>query len=247
MWDEPKQLNAIAACLIVLTFAAVCWTALSWLVRQPAFAFREVLVKSPLERVNPAHVEAVIRDELYGTFFTMDLDRSRAALTRVPWVRNVALRRQWPRRLEITVEEHVPLARWNDAGLVNTQGEVFTADYNDELPQFSGPGNRAVEVAGRYREWASQLARLGLTLNEVSLSPRGGWHLRTAGRAGPLAVELGRDDPAARLSSFIAVYGRTVGTLTRAGTPIEHVDLRYRNGFAAQVPGFKERAPKKSG
>ena len=141
-------------------------------------------------------------------------------------MRNVALRRQWPRRLEVTVEEHVPFARWNDAGLVNTHGEVFTADYNDELPQFNGPANRAIEVAGRYREWGIQLARLGLTLNEVSLSPRGGWHLRTAGRAGPLAVELGRDDPAARLSSFVAVYGRTVGKLTRGGTKIERVDLR---------------------
>lgn len=247
MWDDTKQLNAIAACLLVLVFAALCWSALAWMVRQPPFAFREVLVHGPLERVNPAHVEAVIRDELSGTFFTMDLDKSRAALTRVPWVRNVALRRQWPRRLEVTIEEHVPLARWNDGALVNTDGEVFTADYDDELPQFRGPGSRAIEVAGRYREWARLLAPLGLTLHEVRLSPRGGWHLRTVGGAGPLAVGLGRDDPAARLSRFVAIYGRTVAALARGGTQIEHVDLRYRNGFAARVPGFKERPPKKLG
>ncbi len=34
--------------------------------------------------------------------------------------------------------------------------------------------------------------------------------------------------------------------LARSGTPIEYVDLRYRNGFAARVPGFKERPPKKA-
>jgi cell division protein FtsQ len=247
MWDDPRQLNAVAAFVMALAFAAICWSALSWVVRQPAFAFHEVHVQGPLVRASPAHVEAVIRDELSGTFFTMDLDKSRAALTRVPWVRNVALRRQWPRRLEITVEEHVPLARWNDTALMNMQGEVFTADYNDQLPQFSGPASRAIEVADRYREWSALLAPLGLTLHEVSLSPRGGWHLRSAGRTGSLAVLLGRDEPAARLSRFVAIYGRTVGALTRSGVEIEQVDLRYRNGFAARVPGFKERPPKKTG
>ena len=103
MWDDPRPLNAIAASLLVLAFAALFWSALSWLVRQPAFAFREVAIKSPLERANPSHIEAVIRDELAGTFFTMDLDKSRAALARVPWVRKVALRRQWPRKLEVTI------------------------------------------------------------------------------------------------------------------------------------------------
>ena len=34
----------------------------------------------------------------------------------------------WPDRLEVDVEEHVALARWNDAALVNTHGEVFAAD-----------------------------------------------------------------------------------------------------------------------
>jgi hypothetical protein len=42
------------------------------------------------------------------------------------------------------------------------------------------------------------------------------------------------------------VYERTIGTLGRAGTRIEHVDLRYRNGFAARVPGFRERTQKKT-
>ena len=64
-------------------------------------------------------------------------------------MRNVSLRRQWPRRLEVTVEEHVPLARWNDAALVNTDGEMFVADWNGELPLFAGPEGRAAEVTLR--------------------------------------------------------------------------------------------------
>ena len=246
MWDDAKQLHAVAAGLALIAAGALLLGALAWLARQPAFEFREIVVTKPLEHANAAQLEAVIRQELAGTFFTMNLDRARAALAQVPWVRGVALRRQWPHRLEVAVHEHLPLARWNDNGLVDEDGEVFTADYLGDLPQFEGPDGRAAEVALRYREWAPPLAALSMAVREVRLSPRGGWHLRAAGAAGPLDIELGREDPAERLARFVAAYGRTVGALARAGTRIDHVDLRYRNGFAARVPGFRERPPKKA-
>jgi cell division protein FtsQ len=246
MWDDPRRMNALAATFVVLALAMLGAGLAAWLVRQPVFAWREVVVGSPLGRVRPAHVEAVVRDELTGTFFTMDLDRARAALARVPWVRKVALRRQWPQRLEVDIEEHVPFARWNDNALLNSEGEVFVADYDGELPQFAGPDGRARDVAARYREWGGALAPLGLAVRGLELSPRGGWRVTAAREGAPLTIEIGRDEPQARLERFIAAYGRTVGVLARSGTPIEYVDLRYRNGFAARVPGFKERPPKKA-
>ena len=116
MWDDARQLNAVAAALALAAGLALAWGAVAWALRQPPFAFREVVVHGTLERASAAHLEAAIRDELTGTFFTMNLDRARGALARVPWVRNVALRRQWPQRLDVTIEEHAPVARWNDAG-----------------------------------------------------------------------------------------------------------------------------------
>ena len=246
MWDDAKQLNAIATGLALLAAGFLGFGAIEWATRLPAFGFREIVVRGPLERANPRHLEAVIRDELAGTFFTMNLDRARASLERVPWVRRIALRRQWPERLEVTIEEHVPLARWNASALVNVQGEVFAAVYGDELPQFEGPEGRSVDMAERYREWNQALAPLALAVEAIRLSPRGGWYLRTRGEGGILSLELGRDEPAARLARFVAAHGRTLGVLARAGTRIEHVDLRYRNGFAARVPGFRERSPKKA-
>ena len=73
------------------------------------------------------------------------------------------------------------------------------------------------------------------------MSPRGGWQLKPAGPDGALTLELGREEPDARLARFVAAYGRTVGALARAGTRVEYVDLRYRNGFAARVPAFREK------
>jgi len=245
MWDNARQLNALALALTVLALAMLGWAGLSWLVRQPAFAFRQVVIDGGLVRVNPAHLEAVIREELKGTFFTLRLADARTALQRVPWVRTVALRRQWPNQLEVTVTEHRPLARWNDTALVNAQGEVFNADYNGELPQFNGPEGSAGEVTAHFHEFGVALQPAGLALDAIRRSTRGGWQLKTTGTPA-LTIELGRTDPSERLARFVAYHGRTVAALARAGTRIDYVDLRYRNGFAARVPDFKERPPKKT-
>lgn len=245
MWDDPKALNAAAATLALIAGAMLAYAVLTWFVRQPLFGLREVQVTGALERASAAHLEAVIRGELTGTFFTLELGRARTALARVPWVREVAVRRQWPSRLEVTIAEHEPLARWHESALVNQQGDVFAAAYDGELPQFVGPEGRSREMAERLGMWNALLAPRRLVVRTLALSPRGGWQLVAQGERGPLAIELGRDDADARLARFVAAYPRTLGALAGAGTRIDAVDLRYRNGFAARLPGFREKAPRK--
>jgi len=245
MWDSPRQLTAVALVFALLALVLAGWGATAWMVRQPVFALRQIVVTGSLSQVNPANLEAVVREELRGNFFTMQLADARTSLQRVPWVRSVALRRQWPNRLEIFVIEHAPLARWNDDALVDKEGEVFVADYDGELPQFTGPDGTAGEVTARFVEFGAALDRAGLAIGEIRLSARGGWELKTA-MAPELTIALGRSEPGERLARFIDYYAKSVGALTRAGARVEYADLRYRNGFAARVPGFKERAMKKA-
>jgi cell division protein FtsQ len=245
MWDDARQLNAIAVTLMVIAVAFLAWAIVGWVTRLSAFDYREVVVTTPLARASGAHLEAVIRGELRGTFFTMDLDAARAALSRVPWVRAVALRRQWPRRLEIEVDEHQPLARWNDGALVSTRGDVFTANWAGELPEFSGPDDQSRLMVERYREWGALLEPLALRVSGLRLSARGGWQLKARDGNGELTLDVGRDDVTGRLARFVAVYARTVGVLARTGKPVDRVDLRYRNGFAARLPGFREKPARK--
>ena len=223
---------ALIAAFAALTMLAC--GAVAWAVRQPVFAIHHVRVAAPLSHVDPAHLEAVIREELKGTFFTMRLADARASLARLPWVRGVALRRQWPDRLEVDVSEHQPLARWNDSGLVDTFGDVFAADYDGDLPQFAGPDGTTAEVAAQFRDFGQVLAGTGHTIEAIRRSPRGGWQI-VAGGTPPLTIELGRGDAAERLSRFVARYGQTIVPLLRAGERVDYVDLRYRNGFAARA------------
>jgi cell division protein FtsQ len=236
---------AIALGFALLSAALFGWGAVAWVVRQPVFSLRQIVITGRLSQVNPANLEAVVREELRGNFFTMQLADARTSLQRVPWVRSVALRRQWPNRLEISVVEQVPLARWNDNALVNKEGEVFVADYDGDLPQFTGPEGTSGEMSARFAEFGEDLGRAGLAIGEMRLSERGSWEIKTASSPA-MTLELGRTDPGTRLARFVDYYAKSIGALNRAGTRVEYADLRYRNGFAARVPGFKERAVKKA-
>jgi cell division protein FtsQ len=68
---------------------------------------------------------------------------------------------------------------------------------------------------------------------QVRVSPRRAWQLRLDNG---LTLELGREQIEARLARFVGAYDRTLG---RLGRRIEHVDLRYSNGFAVRMPGLK--------
>ena len=246
MWDKPRQLDLLALACTLAAAAMLAWGLTAWAVRQPVFSLHRVVVDGQLARANRAHLETVIREEFRGTFFTLSLARARASLERVPWVKSAALRRQWPDRLLITIVEHEPLARWNDAGLVDTDGMVFGADFDGELPLFVGPEGSAAEMAARFREFGAVLRARGLSIVELRVSERGAWQLRTAGRAA-LAIELGRSAPAERLERFVLYQPRTVGALDRSGVRVESVDLRYRNGFAVRAPALADKPGRPAG
>jgi cell division protein FtsQ len=255
MWDKPSALNAIANTLFVAAMLLVSYAALRYAVRLPAFPLREVLITHALAHVTPEQIEAIVAREVKGNFFTLDLERARAGFEKLPWVRNVNVRRQWPDRLEVSLEEHVPLGRWGATALVNTYGELFAAAYDTrpaaptqsssapvaraqaDLPVFVGPPGSAKEIAIQYGYFSRSLAPLGLTAVQVQVSPRRAWQLRLANG---VTLQLGRENVEARLDRFISVYARTVASLQRR---INYVDLRYPNGFAVGIPELAHAQP----
>ena len=238
MWDNPRLLNAAAGFLTALALLVLAFAALQLLLRSPLFPLREIAVRGALAHTTRAELEQATKGRASGNFFAVDLAQLRASLERLPWVRRVQVRRVWPDRLELALEEHVVLARWNDADLVNQQGERFSGRSEEAgLPLFAGPQGGEGEVTRRYRRFVEIIAPLGTSPERLALSPRRAWQLRLAGGLG---IELGRDaanDPVERrLERFVAAYGQTLAKSPRRH---EYVDLRYPNGFALRVAGLK--------
>ncbi len=241
MWNKPHLLNAISDLLVLAATAALLAAAAVWLVRMPALPVRQVVFVDELLHTRRQEIEQVLPAALKGNFFSLNLEAVRGALQQLPWVRKVHLRRVWPARLEVTVEEHRPAARWGEGRgeLVNTFGEVFAAAPPEAematLPLLYGPNGTAPEVLRRYGELVGNFKPLGERPVQVTLSPRLAWQLKLDNG---MLVEMGREQPKSpvgvRLQRFIEVYPETVGK--RAMRPLV-VDLRYPNGFAMRVAG----------
>lgn len=244
MWHNPRLLNSAANLLIALVVVALLFVALQLLLRSALFPLREVTVLGTLAHTARGDVERATAGRIAGNFFAADLAEVRAGLEQLPWVRRVQVRRVWPDRIEVALEEHVALARWGDAGLVNAHGERFRgrdrAEAEARLPLFAGPAGAEGEVARRYRRFSALLAPLGDAPERVILTARHAWQLRLASG---LQLELGRDGAEGveqRLARFVAAYPRTVGRLAQlAPGDTRHVDLRYPNGFTLRVPEWK--------
>ena len=240
MWGNSDMLNGCANALYALAAAALLYAGVHFVVHSPLLPLRRLSLQGDLAHVTRAQAESAARAGAAGTFLSVDLDRVRRAFESLPWVRKVEVRRLWPDRLQVTIEEHVALARWGtdaqEARLVNTHGEVFEGAVPDAaaLPRFAGPAGSAVEVTRRYAAFRAMLARLQLEPRQVLLSPRYAWELRLSNG---LTLELGRDQlkqpVLQRLERFVANYAQTLGSLHRK---LEYADLRYPSGFALRVP-----------
>ncbi|MBX3649812.1 MAG: cell division protein FtsQ/DivIB [Burkholderiales bacterium] len=226
------MLNLIADLLFVATLLALLYGGVSHAVKQPVFSITQVRVVTPVVHVTRQQVEEIVRSEVSGTLFTLRLDKAREAFEKLPWVRSANVRRQWPGVLEVALTEHVPLARWGRDALVNVQGEVFAAAFDGNLPVFNGPPGAAKEMTIQYHHFRRSLEDIGRTPGEINVSPRRAWQLRLDDG---MTLDLGREQVEQRLRRFVAVYPRTIARMTR---PVDRVDLRYANGFAARVPGL---------
>ncbi|HEY9102027.1 cell division protein FtsQ/DivIB [Chitinimonas sp.] len=230
MWDKPQALNWLANLLIGLAVLMFLYAALLLVVHSPLFPVRQIRVEGSLSHVTREQLQYIVKNELKGTFFTLDLNRTRSAFEKLPWVRQVSLRRRWPDRLDVNIEEHVALARWGTVGLVNTLGERFDAASNDPLPVLEGPDGSEAELARGYVSFRDRLAVVSRKPSHVWLSARRAWRLELDH---VLTVEVGREDVEARLDKFIKAYPNTLAVLKR---PVSYVDLRYPNGFSVRLP-----------
>ncbi len=238
MWDNATALKRAAGLLYGAAALLIVYGGIHYVVHLPVFPLREIRVTGDVGHVTNEQVATVITRELRGNFFTVDLAHAREAFEKLPWVRKVNVRRQWPDRLEFAVEEHRPLARWGSTALVNAHSEVFEAAISSTLPVFLGPEGTAAEVVARYAEFDRLLAPIGRKVVLVTLSARRAWQLRLDDG---MVLQLGRENLEARLAGFVSAYQRTVALLPQ---PPSHVDLRYSNGFAVRTPGQKWDAGK---
>lgn len=246
MWQEIKTLNAITNTLFAVFALLLLSAATFWLTQRPMFMLKAIRVVSAdamqLHHVNRLTVKGAAIPRIKGNFFTSNLDTVRMAFEGVPWVRKATVRREWPNKLVVTVEEHEPLGTWGENGrLISVKGDVFTANLaeaeeNGGLPEFNGPDGAEKEVVARFEEFKQWFAPIRLVPESIKLSDRYAWTVKLNNG---IAVELGREQNKVmmreRVDRFVGIYPQLAALLQNR---IGSVDMRYPNGLALKMSGI---------
>lgn len=244
---DIKLMNLTVA-VLVLVFVVLCVVAgVRGFSRAHAFDIQGITVSGDTHHNNSLTLRANVAPRIAGTFFTVNLDDTRTAFEAAPWVRRAVVRREFPNRLRVSLQEHEPVALWaseggqGDARLVNSFGEVFDANLGevdqDSLPMLSGPEGQSTELLAMYRAIAPLFDAMDMPVEELALSGRGSWSVRLDAGS---EIELGRGNPdevTPRVQRFLITVRQVVSRYGRASNAIESADLRHENGYAIRLRG----------
>ncbi len=204
------------------------------------FPVSNVDVLGTLDYADRDTLQQLIEAHTRDGFYALDIEGIRHALEATPWVSAVHVRRVWPARLSVDVEEHEPTARWNKDALLSKSLELFyppQLDPNnsdasqwqshfDGLPQLTGANGRHEAVLDAFRYYQQMLSQFGVRLDALEEDERLSQSMYLSN---DVIVHLGYEHREVRLQRFIDVYERLV-------TPLEgraaNFDMRYSNGFA---------------
>ncbi|WP_232313479.1 cell division protein FtsQ/DivIB [Enterovibrio coralii] len=218
---------------LVFVILAIVWSllrVLAWMGDEQQLPLSQIVVQGDLQHVSPADVRnAVLTLGTLKSFMLQDVDTIHEAVASLPWVANVAIRKQWPDTLKVNVTEYQPEAVWNGSRLLDTHGVVFNAKPEDvkdlHLVSLHGPEGSEEEVLQVWRELRNILAPTDYQIAALALNERRSWRIVT--RDG-VRIELGRESRDERLERFVGL----IKDIDATGRTIQYVDLRYDTGAA---------------
>ncbi len=235
-----RLMDAFGKLLLVIALLLLTTLALAWVMRLPMFEIRSIHVVGEVTHYNASTLGANVVPCLKGTFFTLNLDAARKAFEAMPWIRQAVVKRNFPNRITVQLQEHQPVALWGtegDEGLLNSFGEVFDADAGDidqdVLPRLYGP--QSASVWATYRTLQPVFAARNMTIRQLEFTPRGSWRVKL--NAGTI-VELGSGsvlDMVARVQRLLQTVSQVTSLYHRHPTHLALVDLRHPNGYAIRL------------
>ena len=223
--------------LIALLLSAATF----WFIQRPVFLLRhvDVVIEGNKEAVSVEEVAQALKGNLRGNYFTASLGSAAASLKDIPWVKDVAIVREWPNSLQIAI--------WGDGKLLAKDGTIFVAnpdvaDPNGQLPRINGPEQKRMRIYDQYRRFEAVCEQYGYRVVSLDLEDFGGWIVRFKrpdGKALKLTLKEG-DSPEAldeKLKEVILSLPRLKDRL--GGEPLE-MDARYAKGVAVVKPAAEQ-------
>lgn len=215
---------------VVAGFISALPSMWSFLHNPKVFPINTLVLSGKLHYVSEDWLRQSVAAASSKGFFGVDVRRLRDQVCAQDWVAACQVQKTWPDKVQVSIVEHKPIARWGEHELINENGALFALKSSTptptELPRLDGPKGQAGRVLKQYRELAARLAERGLYLKALGMNDREAWQFVLGDG---VIVHIGREDYDNRVERFLALYPRLRNDPKRI---VRYVDLRYDTGVA---------------
>ena len=185
--------------------------------------------------------------------FRLSLEAARKRVEAISWVRSAALMRILPNRLLVQVTERTPVAFANSGGhvsLVDSDGVVLDKPESAsfDLPVITGLDSSASSEECRtrialYQDFMTQIGEeifnSGWMVSEADLSDGEDLKALLVQGRDTLQVHFGHENFLEHFHTFLALLPE----LRKSNSPLDSVDLRYRNLVVVNPQGGTQPVP----
>ena len=216
--------------LWLLLLSLVAW-GFSSLMNPEHFPVEHVQIHADYRYVSRQVLEDTILPYMDKSFFTLNIEKIRLSLLKLPWVDEVIIRKIWPDQLDVEIYPKQAVARIGQDKLLSSHGAIFQPPldtFPPNLLQLNGADEQIPLMWQQYQAMSLLLKPLGLSIAEVDLNARQAWQLRLNNG---MQILLGRTDIIQRLKRLTSVYQKIISKREESVTA---VDLRYSNGLAVK-------------
>jgi cell division protein FtsQ len=198
-------------------------------IKSASLPIKYVRTEGEFQYLSKDDVKDILQPLVVTSFFDADMQAIHSAVSTLPWVDAVTVKRIWPDAIDIKVHEKQPFARWGKGALITESGVIFMPNINiliQNLITVTGPELQQVKVLEIMKGIKTALADHSMELAEFNVSDRWAWKIKLVTG---IEILLGQDEQLKKLKRFL----RTLAVLTQGQLDaMAVVDLRYPNGYA---------------
>lgn len=247
--DFEQFLGFIFFVIVIVTCSWSVITVKSWIDDPERVILSQLILTGDKRFTTEQDVRKAIMDlGLPNTYIGQDVDSIQQEILRLPWIKQVSVRKQWPDRLIVNIVEFKPKFYWNEVFLLDDDGNLFNVpdeQIQENLPRLFGPIGKEKVILDNYRQLeaiANQLSKRDYQIYiDIALADeRNAWQLLlkpcfkgVCANNKDIKVTLGREYIGDRFKRFVRFFKNIQADLPR-NERISEVDLRYDNGIAVK-------------
>lgn len=233
-FDWSRVIRPIKRIIIVGLVVGVCIFSYQKIqaYRLESLTIKTVHINGERQYENSNAVTKIIGAYTNDDFFNLKIEAMRDHLMEVSWVKSVSLRKEWPDRLVVNIQEHHPFAHWQDEHqrdwLLSKRGVKFESEFAlpQGMPVLSGQNVDIEKVMRQYKHVSLTLLDKKLNVKKMNLNTRHEWLITLSN--GVQVKYLDDDSDMAIERMLLALSILTTLQLEQVDT----IDLRYEHGFA---------------